>query len=103
VKLLPLQTAVLQACPLLTLPHAPAPSQLPSLPHGLVAVSSLQASCGSLPSSTGAHVPSAFPVKVREQALQPVQAVAQQTPSTQWPSSHSLSWAHGTPTPPDDF
>ena len=42
-----LQEAGVQILLLLTLRQAPVPSQVPSLPHGLVAVSSVQVSCGS--------------------------------------------------------
>ena len=45
-----------------TLRQAPLPSQVPSLPHGLVAVSSAHVSCGSLPTLTGPQVPSSRPV-----------------------------------------
>src|SRR5262249_24044293 len=45
-----------------------------------------------------AHVPLAFPVRGLEQALQPsLQALSQQTPSTQWLPRHSLSFAQGAP------
>ena len=71
--------------------HAPLPSQVPSLPHGLVAVSSVHAWWAVLPFATGAHVPSAWPVSALEQALQPLQVVAQQMPSTQLVLEHCPS------------
>jgi hypothetical protein len=42
VKIPPLHAAFVHTWLVLTLRHAPAPSQVPSLPHGLVAVSSVQ-------------------------------------------------------------
>jgi hypothetical protein len=69
-----------------TLRHAPLPSHVPSLPHGLAgvaAVSSAHASWGSVPLATGAQVPSSPPVMAAEQASQPSHALSQQTPSMQ--------------------
>lgn len=45
-----------------TLRQAPLPSQVPSFPHGLVAVSSTQLLWGSSPLEAGAQVPSDLPV-----------------------------------------
>jgi hypothetical protein len=66
-----------------TLRQAPLPSHVPSLPHSLVAVSSTHALCATLPLNTGVQRPSELPVRAFEQALHPVQAVAQHTPSMQ--------------------
>jgi hypothetical protein len=101
--MLTLHAAALHTWLLLTLRHAPAPSQVPSFPHWLVAVSSMQVLWGFRPASAGAQVPSLFPVSVFEQALQPVQVVAQQTPSTQLPRAQSLASEHGAPTCPVSF
>ena len=48
------------------------------MPQGLVAVSSVHASLPTLPLATGAHFPSASPVRALEQAKQPVQLTAAQ-------------------------
>jgi hypothetical protein len=89
----------------LTFRQAPAPSQVPSLPHCLVGVSSTQDLWGFCPVITGAHVPSALPVMALLHALQPVQTLAvvsQQTPSTQFllaqvgPSWQSAPFDEGT-------
>jgi hypothetical protein len=49
----------------------------------LVALSSVHALWAACPLSTGAQVPLSLPVRTLEQALQPVQVVAQQKPSMQ--------------------
>ena len=98
-KLLPsaLQAPAAQTWLGLTLRHSPFPLHSPSLPHCDFAVSSLQASWGSWPLPTGAHLPSACPVRAFEQALQPSQALSQQTPSTHWAPSQSLSALQAEP------
>ena len=76
------QAATPQVVPGPHLRHAPAPSQLPSRPQvvGAEAVQSLRASD---PDTAGVQVPR---VPTPAQVMQaPVQAVAQQTPSTQKP------------------
>jgi hypothetical protein len=78
--------------PLVVRWHAPLPSQLPSLPQE-PAASGAQSLCGSWPSCTGAHMPSACPVVAFRQAVQaPVQALSQQTWSgEQKPDPHSVA------------
>ena len=78
--------------------QAPAPSHFPSMPHGGAAV---QVLCGSSPPVlTGRHCPvvfAAWPFSVAMQALQPVQAWWQHTPSARIPEAHSIVWAAGWP------
>ena len=62
-------------------------TELHALPQGLSLVSRAQL-----------QVPSARPVRARLQALQPsLQALSQQTPSTQWPLRHSVSAPQARP------
>jgi hypothetical protein len=75
--------------------QAPAPSQLPSWPHG--GLSTEQKSCGSVSIFAAAQVPDAWPVSAIEQALHPLHAVWQQTPSMQYPDEHWLTPEHGAP------
>jgi hypothetical protein len=82
-----------------TFRQLPFPSQLPSLPHWLVLVSSLQVACGFLPANTGAQLPSAWPVSSFVQALQLRHVLLQQTFSTQTPLVHSDPEAHLLPLP----
>src|SRR5437764_240106 len=87
------------AAPFFTGP--PAPSHAPSLPQ-VAAPLSVQAFLGSAPVLIGPHTPSAEPVVLlaaRQLMHEPLQAVAQQTPSTQKPDRHS---APCTQAPPDD-
>jgi hypothetical protein len=93
-----LHEAWVQVWLVLTLRQEPLPSQVPSLPHWLLAVSSAQVSWGSCPVSAGAHVPFGFPVKALEHALQPVQAEAQQKPSMQLPRLQSPFFWQAVPT-----
>jgi hypothetical protein len=66
--------------------HWPAPLQVPSLPQGGLAVQRPSAP----PLTTAAQVPSGCPVRALVQALHAVlQALLQQTPSTQAPLAHS--------------
>ena len=102
VKVLPsvLHNAGVHTWLLLTLWQAPLPSQVPSVPHWLVAVALVQKLCAFLPTLTGAHVPSSTPVSVFVQALHPLQVVwlwLQQTPSTQLPRAQSVSAVHALP------
>jgi hypothetical protein len=57
VKTLPLHEASVQTTLVLALRQVPAPSQVPSFPHFLVVVSSLQKLWAFLPLVTGAQVP----------------------------------------------
>jgi len=75
----------------------PLPTQFPELSQASVVVQNLP-SLHAVPAVSGAHVPLVPPVFA---ALQPwhgaVQAVSQQTPSTQRPLAHSPSPVHGPP------
>jgi len=76
------QLATPQAVPGPHLRQAPAPSQVPSFPQ-LVVAEAVQSLCTSVPDTAGAHCPT---VPTPSQVMQvPVQAVSQQTPSTQKP------------------
>jgi hypothetical protein len=87
-----------QAVPEATLRHPPLPSHVPSLPQGLLPVSSAQAKCGSRPLFTGLQVPSGFPVMVCLQALHVSQTLSQQIPSAQVsPSAQSAVEAQTPP------
>jgi hypothetical protein len=74
--------------------HCPAPLQVPSLPQGGLAVQRL-----SLPPALiEAQVPLGWPVRAFVHAVQaPLQAVLQQTPSTQKPLAHSCPPAQVCP------
>ena len=79
----PVHDSVEHAVPAIHLRQAPAPSHMPSSPQ-LEASAAVHSLSGSLPAVMGRQRPSAAPVLVLAQALQrPVQAVSQQTPSTQ--------------------
>jgi hypothetical protein len=83
-----------QTVPATCLRQAPAPSQKPSLPQvdGSLAEHSAR---GSVPASAALHVPRLF---VAPQVWQlPLQAVSQQTPSTQKPLAQSPVTAHAVP------
>jgi hypothetical protein len=74
--------------------QAPAPSQVPSLPQ-VEGAEAEQSLCGSLPRSAGTHWPS---VVVPPQVMHvPVQALSQQTPSTQKPLWQSSAPVHVVP------
>ena len=86
-----------QTVPAGCLRQARAPSQVPTLVQ-VLGWSSEHSLSGSVLSSTGAHRPSSAPVLLRAQASQsPVQALPQQTPSTQAPEAHAAGEAHGWP------
>ena len=87
----------MQTTLVLALRQAPAPSQVPSLPHFLVVVSSLQKLWAFLPLMTGAQVPEGWPVSACAQALQPMQSLSQQTASAQMPEAQALPTEHGDP------
>jgi hypothetical protein len=80
--------------------HVPAPLQTPVVPHDEGAKSGHSAS-GSAPAATGPQTPSApEPFFVVEHATQlDVQAVSQQTPSTQKPETHSADPVQAAPFP----
>jgi hypothetical protein len=93
-----LHEAIPQGVPGAVCSQLPLPSQLPSLPHGPFAAHWLFGAC--MPAGTLAQVPSALPVRALVQAMHvPVQALLQQTPSTQWPLVHPLSALHVWPMP----
>jgi hypothetical protein len=83
-----------QVVPARYLRQAPAPSQKPSVPQ-VEAGEAEQSLRGLVPGSANAHVPRLF---VAAQVWQvPVQAVSQQTPSTQWPLVQSPAPAQAVP------
>jgi hypothetical protein len=89
------------AVPEATCSQLPAPSHLPSLPHGGLAVH--WPAGAAVPAVMLAHVPSAVPVSAIEQAWQvPVHGVSQQSwlPAgpTQLPLAHWVLAVHGWPT-----
>jgi hypothetical protein len=74
--------------PLTCLRHAPAPSQVPSLPHVVAAAAThCEATSGGAPGAIGEHVPT-LPVSEHDMHV-PVQALLQQTLLTQNPDSQS--------------
>ena len=74
--------------PLTCLRHAPAPSQVPSLPHvDAAAARHCEATSGGAPGAIGEHVPT-LPVSEHDMHV-PVQALLQQTLLTQNPDSQS--------------
>jgi hypothetical protein len=84
--------------------HAPSPSQFPVWPHD-VGVACEHSSSGSVPAAIDPHAPSApEPFFAALHAWQdPLQALSQQTPSTQKPgpppaAAHSSATVHGAPT-----
>jgi hypothetical protein len=81
------QLAARQTVPAAHLRHAPAPSQVPSVPH-VEAADAVQSLRGLVPGSANLHVPTLFVALHVWQV--PVQEVSQQTPSTQWPLAQSL-------------
>ena len=86
VKVEPLQLAVPQLVLAGAFLHAPLPSHLPVNPQGGLA---WQPPCGSISSApTGWHVP-ASPATLHDWQL-PQLSDVQQTPSAQWPLSHSV-------------
>jgi hypothetical protein len=69
---------------------------LPSSPQ--LTPEAVQALCATWPATTKAHCPAAAAVSgAPEQALQPVHALSQQTPSATMPDAHSKVWAAGVP------
>ena len=90
------QAALAHSVPLGHKRQPPLPSQVPSRPH-VLAKSCVQLLFGSCPAGTGEQYP-ALPVRLQVVHML-VQAVSQQTPSTQKPRSHWLACVHATPTP----
>jgi hypothetical protein len=92
----PVHMAVPQEVPDALYVQAPAPLQVPSRPQGVVSVG--QSEEDIVPLLIGAHVPSAIPVSVFRHDMQaPVQALLQQTPSTQALLEHSVDESHAWP------
>jgi hypothetical protein len=88
------QLGAWQTLPAAYLRQPPAPSQKPSVPQ-VEAGEAEQSLRGLVPGSANAHVPRLF---VAAQVWQvPVQAVSQQTPSTQWPLVQSPAPAQAVP------
>jgi hypothetical protein len=99
------QAATPQVVPEAHLRQAPAPSQLPSCPQDVVG-SAAQPFRTSVPDTAGAHSPT-VPTPLQVMHV-PVQALWQQTPSTQKPlwqspvAAHSVPFAFcATQTPPE--
>jgi hypothetical protein len=89
----PLHDAVPQLVVAAAFWHAPLPSHLPLNPQGGLGA---QPPCGSISSAvTGWHAPPS-PATLHDWQL-PHAAAEQQTPSTQWPLSHSLAPPHSWP------
>ena len=68
--------------------HSPIPSQRPSVPQLLVAVTGHSLRGSIAPAATGVHLPRA--IGLAQVWQDPAQAFSQQTPSTQKFDSHSL-------------
>jgi hypothetical protein len=92
-----LQDAGLHTWSVPVIRHAPAPSQVPSLPHSLLA-STAQLSCGSVPAFTALQMPELCVVRALEHAMHfPSHSVLQQVPSTQKPEVHSAAPVQESP------
>ena len=88
------QPAAWQVVPAACLRQAPAPSHMPSFPQ-VDAASASQSLRGSVPAAADEHVPT---LPTAPQVWQvPVQAVLQQTPSTQKPLAQSPLAAQAVP------
>lgn len=87
------QDAVPQLVPATVLRQAPAPLQVPSLPHGGAAVQRASAP----PLLMGAQVPLAWPVFALLHAMHVPQVPLQQTPSTQEPEAQLAFVVHAWP------
>jgi hypothetical protein len=76
-------------------PHFPAPSQ-DAVRHGVFA-SAAHTPCGSVPASTGWHVPAA-PLADAAQVVQaPSHRTSQHRPAEHTSDAHSASWVHAEP------
>jgi len=84
----PVQLALAHCVPLMCLRQAPAPLQVPSLPHVVAAAAGhCAATSGGSPAAIGEHVPT---LSASEQDMHmPVQALLQQTLFTQNPDAQS--------------
>jgi hypothetical protein len=90
----PVQVAAAHDVPLMYLRHAPAPSQVPSLPQvDAAAIGHCEATSGALPAAIGEQVPG-LAASVQDRQV-PVQAVLQQTLLTQWLEAQSASFPDG--------
>jgi hypothetical protein len=79
--------------------HFPVPSQVPSRPQLVWAAATQRALRSAPPSTTGEQVPT-FPVTLQDRQVPPVaslQVVLQQTPSVQFPLTHSAVVAQVAP------
>jgi hypothetical protein len=92
------QDAAVHTVPLAYLRHAPAPSQAPSFMQDMAPLS-VHSLSGSIPVTTGPHVPLApEPFLSALHATQrPTHEVSQQTPSTQLPLVQSVPVPHACP------
>jgi hypothetical protein len=90
----PVQPAVWQATPAGYFSHTPVPSQVPSVPQ-VAAPLSLHWPRGLVPRSAGTQVPLMYDPAQVTQA--PVQALSQQTPSTQNPDRQAVADVHASP------
>jgi hypothetical protein len=90
----PTQVAVAQPVPVAYRRHAPAPSQLPSVPQPGAPLSSHWFR-GSVPAGTGVHVPR-LPATAHERQV-PVQLELQQIPCWHRPDAHSVPPAQVSP------
>jgi hypothetical protein len=80
--------------------QAPAPSQVPSRPHGMVDVSLGHLVLDDPPALMGRHSPLASVVSASPHDMQvPAHALSQQMLPTQFPSEHSLFATHVAPLP----
>jgi len=86
----PVQVAAAHCVPLTYFRQAPAPSQVPSLPHvDADATRHCAAARGGSPAAIGEQVPT-LPASEHDMQV-PVQAALQQTLFTQWPEAQSVS------------
>src|SRR5947207_3617281 len=93
-SIVPVQVCDAQTVPEAYLRQAPVPSQTPSVPQ-LCAPMSSHSLRGSVPRSASMQVPTApCRAQVRQAS---VQALSQQTPSTQNPLAHSVASRHDVP------
>ena len=92
---LAVQLSGAQIVPILYFWQPPAPSHFPFVEH-MAGVMSMQTPRGSaLPAGIDVHLPGDEASEQLRQA--PVQAVSQQTPSTQWVERHSVLAPQGAP------
>jgi hypothetical protein len=89
------QVAGAQVVPIAVRAHAPAPSQVPSVPHVEAAMARQLASGSGPPLGTGWQLP-ALPWTAHDKHAAQL-AAPQQTCSTQWPLMQSVPAAHAPP------